>query len=246
MRCGVRWRLRRPTMATLNDIKDRVRKKAGRPTTTEYSDADLETCVTKDALDWLNQRRPARAIGNFETVADQQDYDEKPASAYGVEEVFWMSAGYDEFSPQYKFLPSSLQIDDRMAGFSTVDNPALMETYWKSVGQYIRNFGGRGEETDEGKIRLVPVPDDTGTVVYFIYTYPRWSAVTAVPEEYVEALIHKAASVVLRELSVSRGVIRGSRIFTGGGGANEKEASDSYLADAEAAVPEFDSPFSVG
>lgn len=233
-------------MATLSDIKARARRKAGSPTTVEYSDADLESVVTNDALDWINQRRPARAIGSFETVAEQQEYDEKPASAYQVERVFWMSSGYDVFSPEYQFLPSSLQIDDRMAGFSTVDNPALMEAYWKNISQYIRNFKGEGEETEEGKIRLVPVPGTTGDLVYFAYTYPRWSDVANVPLEYVEGLICKAAAVVLEELSVKRGVVRGSRIFTGGGGANEESTAARRLADAEAAVPSIDSPFDMG
>jgi len=163
-----------------------------------------------------------------------------------VTEVFWMGGGYDLFSPSMRFLPSSMDVDDRIAGFSAVDNPALVQVVYKHVEQYKRNFAGQGWETENGLIRLEPRPGETGDYVYFFYTHPRWAVVTTVPAEYVEGLKKMAAVRCLDFLFIKRGTVRAGKQFVGGGGANEDVVRKRYLEEAESAIPAVANPFHHG
>ena len=230
-------------MATLSDLTTQVRRLIGNPSTTEFSDADLQGLLTIEALAWLNRRRPGKTLSSFTTVNEQQDYDEKPAAAYRVTEVFWMGGGYDLFSPSMRYLPSSMDVDDRIAGFNAVENPALIQVLYKHIEQYKRNFAGKGWETENGLIRLEPRPGETGDYVYYFYTHAQFAAVTDVGAEFVEGLKKMAAVMCLDYLFIKRGVVRSGKQFVGGGGANEDIVRKQYFDEAGSAIPALVNPF---
>ena len=233
-------------MATKAVIRDAVRKLCGNPDTTEMSDANIEAYLDDDALDWLNRRRSNITLTSLTTVADQQDYDDKPSDAYAIKDVFWGGSGIEVFSPTLKFIPSSMDMNQQTAGFSVIDNSSLVEIVYKNLEQYKRNFEGGGYETREGKIRLEPAPNTSGDTVYFFYTNPRFDAVTDITSEFLQGFKWKAASLILENLFIDRGIVRGGRDFSGGGGANEGVMAEKYEKRAEAAIPILGSVFSHG
>lgn len=223
-----------PSLATLIS---QVREMCGGPDTTEISDTVISNALTVHGLDWLNARRPGEALSSLTTVEDQQDYNSKPSNAFRVNRVWWMDSDFEWFSPSMKYLPGESDLNFQLAGFSVLNNPALVESFYKAMEAYKGNFKGTGYETEEGKIRLEPVPGEDGDTVYFQYTYPRWSSCADVVAEYVAGLRFKAAEQVLRTMSLKRGMIRSGKNFTGGGGENENRTADLYFERAEAEVP---------
>jgi len=228
---------------TLAEYRLAVRRLCGNPDDVEVTDADIEAFVSNEALTWLNQRRPGKALSYFETVDEQQDYDKKPTNAYRVTDVFWMGVGYDIFSPSMRFTPDGLDMNSSLAEIDIVTSPAIVEAAFKNFSQYEKNFSGVGIETEEGKIRLMPMPTNTGDKVYFFYNYPRWSVagIDTVPSEHIEGLKYNAASKVLEALAIKRGMIRGGRDFRGGGGANESKYAKEYSDRANELIPDIGS-----
>ena len=215
----------------------KVRRMCGSPDTTDISDTNLQAFFTEDALDWMNDRRPKTAIRSFNTVQNQQVYDVKPASARRIVNVWWLDAGWNIFSPTMKTLPDALNLDQQLTGFSVLDNPALVTEFYKKVVEYERNFKGVGEETDNGKIRLLPAPTTTGDPVYFSYSFDRWSSITNIPREYVEAVRYFVAGMVMQYFFIKRGQITSGRNWSGGGGRNEEVMANSFMLRAHALVP---------
>lgn len=233
-------------MATLSELEEEVRELVGDPDTTEVPKNKIKSIISKRSLSWINRRRPDRKITYFETVANQQDYDEKPATAYRVSKVWWMDADFEFFSPSMRYVPPEQDINMQMAGFSVLDNPALATAFFKKISAYRNNFMGSGKETDEGLIRLESYPGNTGDKVYFEYTAPKWSDISDVPDVFIEGVTYHAASMVLDKLFVKRGMIRSGRTFTGGGGVNEERLAEKYLARAEREVPKPSAVFARG
>jgi len=217
----------------------KVRRRVGSPDTTELPEADLQAFFTVDALDWLNRRRPNKTITSLTTVNGQQDYDVKPSGAYRIIDVWWLEASWLTFSPSMKVVPGALDIDDQLVDFSTIDNPALVEAFYKKVSHYRDFFKGKGEETADGKVRLIPNPTNSDDTVYFCYTSARWSAVTSVSDEYVEAVRFHAMGCAAEYLSTKRGVITGGRNWSGGAGRNEAELAKKFFTQADALVPDM-------
>ncbi len=228
-------------MATLSAMTANVRDLCGSPGITEIPDAIIQRHISTFALRWINKRRPAKILTSFETVADQQDYDVIPSVAYLVTDVYWMSGAFEVFAPAlWRFAPEAEEFDGRLAGYSVIDNPALVEAALKLLNEFTMNFQGEGWMTENRTIRLAPRPGSTGDTVYYFYTAARWTDITSatLATEYQDALEFWAAHSVLRgPMAIKRGFVRGGREFTGGGGANEKELADKYLLDAEALVP---------
>jgi len=233
-------------MPTLNQLINDVRYLCGGPDSTEVPNEMIRDALKGRTLEWINRRRPAKAFTYFETVANQQDYDAKPANAYRVTNVWWLSADFEHFSPDMRYLPESHDLNYQLAGFSVIDNPSLVEQFYKFVTAYQNNFAGEGYETGEGKIRLAPAPSTTGDDVYFEYTYPRWSSIEDVAAEFIEGCRHQAASVVLDYMFVKRGMVRSGRTFTGGGGVNERDLANDMRDKAAGMVPVASAVFSVG
>ncbi len=232
-------------MPSLSVLQTAVRRLCGDPDVEEISVAAINSFIDTEALEWLNKRKPGEALSSFTTVAGTQDNDAKPANAYRVTKVFWMDSGYDVFSPSLRYFPTYMGVDENLAGFSIVDNPALVEMEFKKMSQYEGNFQGTGIETDEGKIRLEPIPGSTGDTVYFFYTYPRWTVATIadVDAGYVEGLKLEAAALCLEYLAIKRGIVVSGRDFSGGAGRNETVASEKYHERAEGKIPAFSSVF---
>jgi len=231
---------------TLSSLAAEVREMAADPDITELPDSKIENILDKRVLRWINRRRPGKAISYFETVAAQQDYDEKPSNAYRVTQVWWMDANFEFFSPSMRYVPSDQDMTLQMSGFNVLDNPALVEAFFKKVDAYKNNFKGHGEENEAGLIRLVPYPASTGDKVYYEYSYPIWSAVKDVSEVFLEGVRFKATELVYDVLAAKRGRVRSGRTFTGGGGANEKELAIKYGKEANREVPVSSAVFSRG
>jgi len=222
----------------VSDEKNVVRSMCAEPDTTLLPDTTLGRFFTVNALAWINQRRPAEAIGSFETVAEQQDYSEKPATALKVRCVWWMDASWLKFSPTMEIVPGSMDVGHQFAGVNTVDNPDLVVAFYKKLNAYQDYFRGVGEETPEGKIRLKPAPTTSGDTVYFSYTYKRWADIEDVANEYVDAVRNYVAACVMRHLMLKRGEVRGGRNWSGGGGERESQAQEQFMAEAERQVPQ--------
>lgn len=219
------------------DEAEKVRRKCGGPDTTELPADDLNAFFTDDALEWINRRRPGVAITSFTTVAGTAEYDEKPANAYHVDQVWWRDVTWQVFSATMEVVPGQLDVDTQMAGISIIDNPSIVKDWYAKIRYYEDFFTGYGEETEEGEIRLVPEPTASGDSVYFSYTYPRWDVVTSVPDQYVEAVRHFATHCALEYLAMKRGVVRGAPGIRGGGGDREEKKAREYLERAEGLVP---------
>lgn len=217
----------------ISQMQKQIRLLCGDPDLTEVKNSDIQSMLTNQTLKWLNKQKPGRAINSFETVADQQDYSEKPSNAYHITEVWWMDSDFEFFSPDLRYVPPDQDINLQMAGFNIIDNPALTDIFYKNIEAYKTNFKGTGRETAEGKIRLESYPANSGDDVYFEYSYPRWDDVENVPDEYTDAMIYYCAHLVLNLLFVKRGRIRSGRAFTGGGGTNERELAQEYQEEAE-------------
>lgn len=227
-----------------------VRALCGDPDTTEMPDATISTHLNNFTLRWINKRRPTQILTSFTTVADQQDYDEIPATAYGIGRVYWLPGNYDYFGGVLgRYYTAGVEdVDVRLAGFSVLDNPSLSEAAFKALTEFELNYRGQGWQTPEFKIRLNPTPAQAGDAVYFDYWAPQWSdiAATDLLARYQDAVELYGAVSVLRSLAVKRGLIRGSRGVSTGGGANELELVKQYLADAEAACPQVGVVFDRG
>ena len=233
-------------MASTTQMITAVRRMAGSPDTTEVPDATIQSILEDEGLPWLNRRKPGVGQGSFTTVADQQDYDEKPSNAFVVTEVFWLQEDAEFFSPSMRYRPDDRDVGFRMAGFSSFDDPALVVAFNKNLETFRSHFSGTGKETPEGQIRLIPTPGTNGETVYYYYTYPRWSALANVPDRYVQGLEYKAAQLLLESLAIRRGRIRGGRNFTGGGGEREDQAAEKYKKKANALVPQAGAVFGWG
>ena len=214
----------------------KVRRLAGSPDTTMLSDADLTAYFNEDALDWINRRVPSRTIDNFTTVAGQQDYDEKPSNAYRVTKVWWLNASWLTFSPTMKVIPGALDIDNMMKGFQVMSNPAIVQAFYKSIEYYHDFFRGKGKETANGLIRLIPVATSTGDCVFFEYTSAKYAAITGTDAQYVEGVRFYVASLVLENLAIRRGVVTSGRGWSGGAGRNEERRAKELLLKAEGLV----------
>jgi hypothetical protein len=217
-----------------------VQRLCGYPDQQEISSSNIDAIFHNEALDWLNNRRPAVGLTYFTTVADQQDYAVKPANALRIVDVWWQSQGADVFSPDLSYIPSSMEMTNAFAGFNIFDNPAIATEFYKKMSEYDHTFAASGFETLEGKIRLEPVPGSSGDKVYFEYSYPRWTHITQTPAEYVEAVRLYVASCVMQVLAIRRGIVTGGKDYSGGGGVNEIKYQEKFLADAEALVPYLD------
>lgn len=214
-----------------------VQRMCGYPDNQEISDNQIQEIFLKEALDWLNRRRPKVGLTYLTTVADQQDYASKPANAYRVIEVWWQSQGADVFSPDLSYIPSSMEMSNAFAGFSVFDNPSIATEFYKKMSEYDHSFMGSGWETDEGKIRLEPVPANTGDKVYFEYTYPLLSSITSCPENFRMGVRSYVAACVMQVLAIRRGNVTGGKDFSSGGGEKELEFHKQFMAEAEAQVP---------
>ena len=228
------------------DERVKVRRLCGDPDIEEIADASIDAMYTEDALDWLNRRRSAYGLGSFETVNNQQDYDEKPANAYRVTKVWWQDTGWDTFSPDLRYPPDTLEYQNWLAGWQAIDNPAIVTVFYKKLSEYNYTFTGAGEETHEGKIRLMPVPGSNGYSVWFEYSYPLLSAITDCPAVYVEGIRYYVAQMVMSYLMVKRGVTRSGRNFSGGGGERENIMMLQYMERAEGYIPELSPPIMRG
>lgn len=220
-----------------------VKRLCGYPDTQEITDNQIDAIFSAEALDWLNDRRPKVGLTYLTTVANQQDYDVKPANALRVTEVWWQSQGADVFSPDLSYIPSSMEMTNAFAGFNVFDNPAIATEFYKKMSEYDHSFAGKGWETEEEKIRLEPVPANTGDKVYFEYSYPRLSAITACPNHYKLGVRLYVAACVMQVLAIRRGNVTGGKEFSSGGGEKELEFHKKFLADAEAQVPYLDRAF---
>jgi hypothetical protein len=217
-----------------------VQRLCGYPDQQEISSSNIDAIFHNEALDWLNNRRPAIGLSYFTTVANQQDYVVKPANAYRIVEVWWQSQGADVFSPDLSYIPSSMEMTNAFAGFSIFDNPSIATEFYKKMSEYDHTFGASGWETPEEKIRLEPVPSATGDKVYFEYSYPKVAHITNTPQVYVEAVRLYVASCVMQVLAIRRGNVTGGKDYSSGGGQNEIKYQEKFLADAEALAPYLD------
>lgn len=229
-------------MATLSELADNVRELCGSPDTTEMPDATIQNMLSKYTLRWINKRRPKLTITSFDTVADQQDYDVVPTASYMVRDVYWLANDYEFFSDSLRnyYVQALEDIDVRLAGYRTIDNPALVEIMLKALQEYNVNFRGEGWETPERKIRLIPVPETAGDAVFFDYYQPRWSSVVATDllQEYQDAVEHYAAHRVMQALAAKRSVVVSARGYSGDGGRMVKTLADEFLAEAKGLCPE--------
>lgn len=227
----------------INTERAIVKRMCGKPDSVEVGDDDIEAIFRHEALRWLNQRRPGTAITFFTTVADQQDYVAKPANAYKVRDVWWLSSDVEVFSPSLSFVPSTMEVMNAFGNFDTFNNPSIVTEFYKRLSEYDYTFKGKGYELSNGSIRLDPVPGANGDKVYFEYTYPRWADITTVPDEYREAVRFFVAGEVMRMLHLRRGVISGGKEWSGGGGSNEKVVMDDFRQQAEAMTSDVSTPF---
>jgi hypothetical protein len=222
-------------MATVQEVVDEIRFMVGGPGAVECPDSEIIKGMEL-AIRWLNERVPGKALSSFATVANQQDYVVKPARAFNVTAVYWADTTNEFLTTAYRYFPTGLDAAKALAGFDVVENPAIVEAFLKASEQYRQNFSGAGFETAEGKVRLVPAPGVTGTVVWFEFTYPRWDHTAEVPAEWREAFTARAAYHMATWLAVKRGVVRSGREFSGGGGQNEKEVAAEYRERADGLV----------
>jgi hypothetical protein len=226
----------------INTERAIIKRMCGKPDTVEVGDDDIEAILRHESLRWLNERRPGVALTFFTTVPDQQDYTVKPATAYKIRDVWWLTGEVEVFSPSLSYVPSTMTSINAFGDFDVFDNPSIVTEFYKRLSEYEYTFKGHGYELPNGQVRLEPVPGGTDNV-YFEYTYPRWTDITSVPDEWREAVRYYAASEVMRMLFIRRGVISGGKEWSGGGGANEKEVLTEYLAKAESLTPDISSPF---
>lgn len=229
-------------MAASQDMIDNVRLLCGDPDTTEMPDATIKSHLDKFALRWVNKRRPTKLLTSFTTVEDQQDYDVIPSTAYQVNQVYWLPGDYDFFGgvlARY-YIQGIEDVDRRLAGFSVLENPSLSEAIYKALTEHELTYRGEGWQTAEFKIRLNPYPTADDDAVYFDYWAPQWTDVSSsdLLARYQDAVEHIGAVYVLRSLAVKRGLIRGSRGVSTGGGQNELELIKQYRAEAEANCPQ--------
>jgi len=228
------------TIATERSL---VQRMCGKPDSVEVSSSDIDGIFTFEAQRWLNYRRPAVAITYFSTVANQQDYTKKPANAYHIGNVWWLTQDVEVFSPSMSYSPDSMETINAFGGFSVLNNPSIVVEFYKRISEYHHAFAGSGKETEEGKIRLIPVPGSDNDKVYFEYSYPRWNTITATPVEFIDGVRFYVASEVMRILALRRGQVTGGKNYSGGGGQNELKFMEQFLKEAEARVPMINQPF---
>lgn len=216
----------------------KVRRLCGDPDTTELPEATVQALLTEDAFDWINERKPKVSLTSLATVSGQQEYDSKPSNAYRIIDVWWMDATWLTFSPSMRVIIGAMDIDDQLAGISVIHNPSLVSQWFKKIANYDDFFKGAGYETEEGLIRLDPVPTSSGDPVYFAYSYPRYSVITAAENNHVQAIRYYVAHRAMQYLSEKRSIIRSGTGWSGGGGDREETLEEKFLDKANGLVPE--------
>lgn len=224
-------------MTTLSDAMTYVRRRCGSPDLTECPADLVQENLEVHGLGWLNRRKPNHTIAYFLTVASQQDYSVLPAGGYEIVNAWWMDTDFEYFSPGMRVMPLEQQLDFQLAGFNAFDHPSSVEDFYKKVQAYANNFKGKHIVLPDGTLRLVPYPGNSGDKVYFEYTSPLYANVPAVSAKDIEGLICYAAHLTFEYLSVKRGVVRGGKNFTGGGGEREETKAKEYLEKAEGEIP---------
>lgn len=233
-------------MTTLNEAIAYVRMRLGNPDATEVPDLTISTMINFNALGWLNRRKPKKTIAYFMTVTGQQDYDIMPAGAYEIINCWWMDTDFEYFSPGMRVMPMEQNLNFQLAGFNAFDYPSAVEDFYKKVSAYSGNFKGRWEVTNDDKLRLIPFPGNSQDKVYFEYSSPLYAGVSNVSIKDIEGLICYACYEILNYLIIKRGMVRGGKNFSAGGGENEKEMAKTFLERAEGEIPVSGSYFSRG
>tara|TARA_Y100001937_G_C7135562_1_gene339806 strand:- start:6325 stop:7056 length:732 start_codon:yes stop_codon:yes gene_type:complete len=221
------------SIGTLQQQRAFLRRAVGHGADTALiSDDLLDDCLT-DALREVNLTWPDVGVASFDTVKDQQVYDNiLPAGAYRIRRAFW---------------PQSEEVKWPDVFVSTVDS-YLLTGYWtggvnytfeaaavlglQRQQEYIRRmFEGYAKIYEPGKVYLMPTPSSTGKKVYFTFSSPRYAAVGDVDDVHGPAYYAWAKKCLHEALSAGRGAVES--VSSPAGVSIRTGARSSHLALAE-------------
>tara|TARA_Y100001972_G_scaffold128841_1_gene192080 strand:+ start:3402 stop:4133 length:732 start_codon:yes stop_codon:yes gene_type:complete len=199
-------------MASIGTIQQQrafLRRAVGHASDTALISDDLLDDCLSEALREVNLTWPIVGVGSFDTVKDQQVYDNVlPAGAYRIRRAFWPQDCEIKFPDEFS---------------STVD-PYLLNGYWSGdvnytfdaaavLGiqrqqEYIRRmFEGYAKVYEPGTVYLMPVPSEDGKKVYFTFSSPRYAAAGDVEDIHGPPYYAWAKKCLHEALASGRGAV---------------------------------------
>ena len=171
-------------MATLDELKARLRRALGNVPTTQLSDEQLYDALDS-ALKEYSKYKPIYILDYLTSTKDVATYDlSSKEGIIKVKEVYYSRGPFeyfDEFWPDYSEL-------GRLSGINIFEHPSIWTQFLQRVEQFEYIFECEFEFNQSTKtLRLIPPPDQTGKKIYFLYS-KRHTAET-VPEEDIEVLL---------------------------------------------------------
>lgn len=167
---------------TMDDLKSKLRRQLGSPSTDEYSEPQIGEDLTS-AINEYSKYKPDQVFDTITTVAKQPTYDlSTKARIKDVIEVFYSVNIEWEFD---KYWPLSIDIG-RLAGISLFENPSIWTQYVMRLKQYKMVFECTYDYNPISQIlTLIPNPDWV-KIVPFIYT--RLHTAATIPEDDIDTM----------------------------------------------------------
>ena len=198
-----------PLIGTQAEQRAFLRRSVGHQQDTALVTDDLLDDCLKDSLREVNLTFPLVGVGFFETVADQQKYDNVlPAGSYRLRRAFWpnestqslpdsfpvhldpiVEAGTQYYSSKYTFSPAATLAMERHS-------------------EYLKRwFEGGAKIFLPGTGYLMPVPSEAGKKVYFTFSSPRFAGPADVLDQYGPAYFAWAKKCLHEALAAGRGAV---------------------------------------
>ncbi len=222
---------------TQQQFEDRVRVRAGSPSTTDVVPAAITEAVTAGLLEYSKYRGPKKCV-ILQTIEEQQEY-EVPAEFITVDEVVWgddVDVRGDIFLQREVFDPF-----EQIIGFDAMKSPSLLNIVYQQLEDFRSQFEGIWEVVDSPtggamSIRLSPPPSSSQKMAVFGKLA---STVANVPERDAEILMY-ACLWKLNDIRAIGGSSIESASFGGGslsfGTKNFVEAQKRYEDQFRAAI----------
>ena len=229
---------------TQQQFEDRVRVRAGNPSTVDVPPAVITEAVTAALLEYSKYRGPKKFV-ILQTVENQQEY-EIPAEFITVDDVVWgddVDVRGDVFLQREVFDPF-----EQILGLDAFKNPSLLNIVYQQLEDFRSQFEGVWDVVDSPTggamaVRLSPPPSSSQTMAVFGKLA---STIANVPERDTEILM----SACLWKLNDIRAIGSSSIESASFGGGSlsfgtknfveaQKRYEDRFLAAIGAGGPSF-------
>ena len=217
-------------MAVPSTIRDELRVRLGSPSTTEISDAQLDT-MCEVARRKLSRYKPSEAYATIATVASQTHYD-LPSEVVAIRRLYLQEAGPPDTTPMVEYSIDG-DYSDSMGGLSPTLNWPDVVDFRSRVVRDKKLYGGTWY-MEGGKLVISPTPTSAVDLTY-VYSKKLTFTVIEADDSLLEDLFLYALHLGYGQLSTQRKKVQSvSRIgqsTTFSSGVEEANRSEEYLSE---------------